>query len=267
MDRVVNVDGMQRSFTVFLPDKIPSKRKLRVMFVFHPATGTGKFMEDATKLHETPGSENFIVVYPDGFRRTWNAGDCCGLAEKNNIDDVAFFRAMMKDVGTLANIRPKAYLTGYSNGALLVYYLLCHATDEVAAAAPFAAYLPPADLADCGAGPVPLLHMHGDADEGAPVEGGQTNYLGLLPPARQTVEAVARINGADVANPTYIDMPDLGTSCLHYQGLTPGSEANLCIIPGLGHVWPGMKGRSGKFGPSRPDLHGSRAVMTFFLKY
>lgn len=269
IERTLRIDGIRRSYTVYLPRNAASKRDLRVMFVFHPAIGTGKFMEDATRLHQLPGSDEFVVVYPDGFMRTWNAGSCCGMAEKRNIDDVGFFKAMMRDVGTLASIRPKAYLTGFSNGALLVYHLMCKAGDQVAAAAPFAAYLPPDQLRNCRGGPVPLMHLHGDADPGAPVEGGQTNYLGLLPPARQTVEAVARMNGADLGNPGYVEMPALDTTCLRYTGRTDAAEASLCVIPGLGHVWPGMEPRSegGKFGPARPDLQGSEAVLRFFLRH
>ena len=269
IERSLRLDGQQRSYTIYLPDNLANKRDLRVMFVFHPAIGTGKFMEDATGFHNLPAAKDFVVVYPDGFMRTWNAGSCCGNAEKRNIDDVAFFQAMMADVSSMASVRPKAYLTGFSNGALLVYHLMCKVGDQVAAAAPFAAYLPPKDMRNCKGGPVPLLHMHGDADPGAPVEGGDTNYLGRLPPARETVEAVARRNGADISNPTYVDMPGLGTTCLRYG--SDASEAGLCVIPGLGHVWPGMEPRQGrgrgKFGPARPDLEGSAAVMRFFLQH
>lgn len=267
VERNVVVDGVQRHYTVFLPDGVDRRKNLRVMIVYHPALGTGKFMEEATHLHLVKGSQNFIVVYPDGYRRTWNAGDCCGIAKMEHINDVDFFRAMMSDVSTMASVRPKAYITGWSNGALMVYYLLCHASNQVAAAAPFAAYLPPKDFSNCGKGPVPLLHMHGAEDPGAPVNGGETNYLGYLPPARQTVETIARWNGADIGRPTYVDMSKLGTSCLHYTGLSKASEAYLCIIPGLGHVWPGMRASGGTLGADRPDLDGSGAVIDFFLKH
>lgn len=271
LERAVMIDGYERTYTVFLPDNASNKRDLRVLFAFHPATGTGDFMERTTQFHTLPGSENFIVVYPDGILRTWNAGSCCGGAEKRNINDVAFFQAMMQDVRGMAATRPKAYLTGFSNGALLVYHLMCKAGDQVAAAVPFAAYLPPKDLRRCQGGPVPLLHLHGDSDPGAPVEGGNTNYLGRLPPARQTVEAVARMNGADVANPTFVAMPGLDSSCLQFSGGSIDSVAGLCVIPGLGHVWPGMAARNGrgagKFGPARPDLQGSETVLRFFLQH
>ncbi|MGQ9914398.1 MAG: hypothetical protein ACUVQQ_08650 [Thermogutta sp.] len=123
VERTLSIDGIRRSYTVDLPRNAAGRRDLRMLFVFHPTFATGKFMADATRLHEMPGSDDLIVVYPDGFMRTWNAGSGCGMAERSNIDNVAFFQAAMKDVGTTASIRPTAYLTEFSNGALPVYYL------------------------------------------------------------------------------------------------------------------------------------------------
>ncbi len=267
LERQVEVDGEQRTFTVYLPENVTSGRNWRVMIVFHPFMGTGEFMEEVAQFQSTPGGENFIIVYPDGFRRTWNAGGCCGAAERRDIDDIAFFEAILKDVGTLASIRPKVYLTGFSNGALLVYQLMCMVPDQIAAAAPFASYLPPDRFADCDFGIIPLLHIHGAEDPVAPVDGGMTNVFGLLPPARQTVEMVARRNGCDMDSPEELAFPDLGTTCLHYAGACRGAEVNLCIIPDLGHVWPGMEGRGGRFGPDRPDVRGSEAIIRFFLRH
>jgi len=116
--RTIKIDGIERTYTAYIPKSAQRKRNLRVVFVFHPALGTSKFMEDATKLHELPDSNEFVVVYPEGFMRTWNAGACCGVAEMRDVDDVAFFRAMMRDLAAMVSIRPKAYLTGFSNGAL-----------------------------------------------------------------------------------------------------------------------------------------------------
>lgn len=267
LERSVSVDGYERTYTVYLPKNASNKRDLRVMFVFHPATGTGDFMERTARLHEMPGSENFVVVYPDGIGRGWNAGRCCGASKERNIDEVAFFNAMMKDVNKLASVRPKAYLTGFSNGAFLVYYLMCKVGDRVAAAVPYGGFIAPEDMKGCRGGPVPLMHIHGEDDPNMFVDGGQTKYMGIMPPARTTVKWVAEKNGADTANPTYVDMPSLGTTCLRYSGATPASETSICIIPNLGHVWPGVKMRTNKFGPTRPDLQGSETVINFFLRY
>lgn len=267
IERRLNVGGQNRSYTAYLPDR-RSSRDLRVLIAYHPALADGDFMERNSQLHSAPGAENFIVVYPDGLRRTWNAGDCCGLAERMNVDDLGFFDAMMKDLSQIASIRPKAYVTGYSNGALMVYQLACKRPDRIAAAAPFAAYLPPKTLRNCPKGRVPLMHMHGDSDNGAPVGGGQTNYLGYLPPAIESVDVLARRNGCAMTQTGRKSVPELDTTCTTFSGCAGGAETMLCVIPGLGHAWPGMRGRpGGKFGPARSDLDGSEAVLDFFLRH
>ena len=267
IERSLRIDDQQRTYAIYLPDNLARKRDLRVMFVFHPGQGSGEFMEKTTRLHDLPGSENFIVIYPNGVSRTWNAGPCCGAAKDANIDDVAFFKAMMKDVATMASIRPKAYLTGYSNGAMLTYHLMCAAGDQVAAAAPFAGFIAAADLRDCRGGPVPLMHIHGADDEGMPIEGGNVRYFGRVPPLTKTVEWIARRNGADLSSPTRVDMPLLDSICTRYSGATAESETGVCIIPGLGHVWPGANVRIKRFGASRPEVKGSQAIIDFFLRF
>jgi polyhydroxybutyrate depolymerase len=225
-------------------------------------------MERSSELHKAPGAENFIVVYPDGVRRTWNAGECCGPAEKMNVDDLGFFDAMMADLSSVTSISPQAYVTGYSNGALMVYQLVCKRPGRIAAAAPFAAYPPPDAMLNCPPGQVPLMHIHGDADRGAPVEGGKTRYLGFLPPVADTVNTIARRNGCDVSGTSRLSVPELDTSCVQHTGCDGGADAMLCIVPGLGHSWPGMSGRpGGRFGPARPELEGSEAVIEFFLRH
>lgn len=267
--RTVNVSGKTRSYIVHFPDTLDSSKKTRVLLAYHPALGTAEFMEDATRLHEKNGSKNFIVVYPEGQSRTWNAGECCGLAEKQNANDLGFFDAIMADLATVTPIAPKAYVTGYSNGSMMAYWLLCNRPSQVAAVAAFAAYLPSDTMQKCPAGNVSLLHLHGDADKGSPVDGGKTSFLGNIPPASATVETIAIRNKCDVNSAKTISAPKIDASCVVYSGCASGAEVRQCLIPNLGHSWPGMaeKDANSKFAPARPELQGSDEVLDFFLRH
>jgi len=58
------------------------------------------------------------------LNRTWNAGWCCGKAEKNGVDDVGFISALIDKMLDDYNISPdKVYVTGMSNGAFMSYRL------------------------------------------------------------------------------------------------------------------------------------------------
>lgn len=271
IERKITVGGMTREYIAYLPDNPKGKDSWPIMMAFHPALGTASYMEKTTRLHATKGAENFVVVYPDGFRRTWNAGDCCGLAKKRNIDDLGFFNAIRKDLATMLPVREKVYVTGYSNGARMVYHLVCKQPGTIAAAVPFAATR---DMSSgCASGRVPLMHIHGDADEGSPVEGGYAksaaikNTLGYMAPALQVVKEVAQHNGCSVSSASQMKESDLGTTCTAYTNCPGNADAVLCVIPGLGHVWPGSNESSKRFGPARPDLRGSLAVVDFFRQH
>lgn len=267
LQRKVRAGGMSRSYILHLPAKLGKRDDWRLLIAFHPALATGNYMEQQTALHSVEGSEGFIVAYPDGFARTWNAGTCCGPAMRQGIDDLAFFDAIIADVRSLARIRDKVYVTGFSNGALMAYYLMCQRSDRLAAASTFGAYLPPKTLAEHPGGQVPLLHIHGDADPEAPVEGGMTHYLGALPPAIDTVEAVALRNGCDMSRVRHVPMPELDSVAVQYAGDDPRAEASLCVVPGLGHVWPGSTIQITKYGAARPELEGSKVMLEFFRNH
>ena len=74
-----------------------------------------------------------------GGMRTWNAGGgrdgtvcVSGDACKRGVDDVAYVRALLADVGARIDVDPKrVFATGFSNGAALAHRLACEAADAV----------------------------------------------------------------------------------------------------------------------------------------
>ncbi|MGV6849690.1 MAG: alpha/beta hydrolase family esterase [Marinibacterium sp.] len=269
----VFVDGRERSFIAYLPDNADPAppRGWPVLIAFHPGLGTGKYMERVTQFHNSAKGKGFVVVYPDGFQRTWNAGECCGAARRSGIDDLAFFTAILDDIGQRVPIQAEAFLTGFSNGAILSYHLACKLPDRVAAIAPVgAAYA----NTDCAPGDVPVLHLHGQADETAPIAGGSTNVKMFdtarqQAPARQTVEFFAGRNGCSVAAPGTRYFPRLQTDCLWYSGCS-GAQTGICAIPDLGHYWPGAPAArhalARRFGPARTDLDATGVILDFFQR-
>lgn len=109
---------------------------------------------------------------------TFNAGGCCSAADTDGPhrpDDVAFARALVAHVAGLTSINlSRVYSTGFSNGGFMSYRLGCEAPDLVAAVAPVSAVLAngpnevmqSTERFQCNTSrPVPLLHIHGTADQ------------------------------------------------------------------------------------------------------
>lgn len=266
VDRKIKVGGMQRSYTAYVPDSARTASEVSVLFAFHPGFGTARAFIDQVKIHQAPGAGDFIVVYPDGFRRSWNSGDCCGPAQRRGIDDVAFVKAMFEDLKQFGNISAsRNFATGFSNGFSFSQQLACSLPDR------FAAIAGGGGVKDTsrgcgGAKPISVMIMHGLIDEYSPYEGGQS----VLEKAgyRVSVQSIEsfwtkenRCGGT--RSTSKLD----GISCRQHTGCTGGTEVVVCPIPGMGHWWPGHKGtRMGErsLGPSRGDLDGSAAVVRFF---
>src|SRR6185503_15769527 len=118
----------------------------------------------------------FILVMPNGFQNSWNAGTCCGGASTSKLDDVALFRALLAEVGKHVNVDlRRVYATGLSNGGYMSYRLACDAADIFAAVAAGAGAT---GINDIGGGtntdsdftsckpsrPVSVLDIHGTDD-------------------------------------------------------------------------------------------------------
>jgi polyhydroxybutyrate depolymerase len=165
--------GRERSYIVYVPPGYDPARATPVVLVFHGGGGHAENARMMTGFDAVADAAGFIVVYPNGTGRlpdrllTWNGGRCCGYALEQNVDDVGFVRALLADLGTVVNVDARRiYAAGMSNGAIMSYRLACELADVIAAIGPVAATQ---NLDACTpARPVPVLHIHGDADKHAP---------------------------------------------------------------------------------------------------
>ena len=120
--------------------------------------------------------EGFVVIMPNGYMNSWNAGTCCGGAVSAGLDDVALMRAIFAEVGKHVNIDlRRVYATGLSNGGYMSYRLACEASDLFVAVAPSAGAIGTAaigggtgtttDLTTCApTHKVSVLDIHGTSD-------------------------------------------------------------------------------------------------------
>ncbi|MGB7539397.1 MAG: PHB depolymerase family esterase [Anaerolineales bacterium] len=236
----IAADSMQRSYLLHVPPGFSAAEPAALVFVFHGLAEDGLYMSVVTGMSEIADANGFLVVYPNGTAPpgplSWNAGGCCGYALNNRVDEPAFIRAILADVGRMATIDPKRiYATGFSNGALLSYRLGCEMSDTFAAIAPVAGIL---SQNPCQPDqPVSVIHIHGDGDVSVPFGGGGTNpSTGLpFPSVDRGIAAWVRLDGC-------VDSPEreqLGiVAHTKYASCRTGSAVELYVVKGLGHAWP-----------------------------
>jgi polyhydroxybutyrate depolymerase len=273
LERSVVVDRLPRKYIAWLPAQHRRKLPLPVVLAFHAAFGTAEGFEEHTSLHLAKEAEHFIIVYPDGYKRTWNAGDCCGPAMRENINDRKFFLAILDDLESVADIdRRRIYGTGLSNGARFCYYLAGTMSNVIAAIAPMGgavltAYSP--------ARPVPIFHVHGLEDKWAPYYGGESawKHVPVHEPVEDGIEFWRSVAGALVESrgSLFGGRDDSST----YSDAAEGTKIVLCRIPGLGHHWPGtrLNDKYRQFlerfdlGPLGPPININDAVLRFFSAF
>jgi len=116
--QAIESGGASRTFHLYRPrgstDAVP------FVVMLHGGFGNGAQAERSYHWDAEADSGHFLVGYPDGLNRAWNAGSCCGAPQRDNVDDVGFITAM---VGAIAQEIPvdraRVYVTGMSNGAMM----------------------------------------------------------------------------------------------------------------------------------------------------
>jgi polyhydroxybutyrate depolymerase len=240
--RSVSVGPLSRRYLLWLPRDYRGNEPLPVVLAFHPGMATPHGFAKHICLHLAPEAKNFVIIYPEGYGRSWNAGNFGGAAHRHNVDDLAFVRAILDDVARIVAIdRRRVYATGHSNGARFCYYAACKMSEEIAAIATVggAVQLPVGDWRP--ERPVSILHLHGLEDRWVPFEGGASVWKNAPPmrPIQPSLRLWAKLANATIESHEAL----FGgiAQCVLYSSPVDSTKVELCRIPGLGHHWPGTR--------------------------
>lgn len=222
--------GTTRCWIQYVPRE--AQREPRpVVIDMHPLQATAELMHKSDGFERLAKAEGFIAVWPNGFRRSWNAGGiCCGAASYNDIDDVGFLLAMITRLRETLNVDPsRIYVTGHSNGCGMAQRLAVEASAVIAAVACMSGFWT-ARLPDEAAGallPMPFLAVHCRDDMESPAK--------YDPLALRNLQRWRQHDGC-FGEPSRVwqnstSMFELYTECDH------GVEAGLVTLEVCGH-WP-----------------------------
>ena len=194
-------------------------------------------MQPVTGYNDIADLGNFLVVYPEGLERSWNAGNCCGHAIDENVDEPAFIRQILSDLDTITDIDPKRiYGTGFSNGAALTYRLACEMSEIFAAIGPVSGSL---GYSPCHPQqPVSIIHVHGLADNAVPYSGGGPFDF---PPVEQGIDTWVQLNNCRETTQVEIPYESLTIKHTTYTSCQAGTAIELYTIDLGTHGWPSSK--------------------------
>jgi polyhydroxybutyrate depolymerase len=244
-------DGLVRMYRVHVPAGYDAARPAPLLFALHGGGGSMDHQADDARygLIAKSDREGFVAVFPNGYSKfrsgrfaTWNAGDCCGGARDEQVDDVGFIRQVVADVTRRLNIdRERIFATGMSNGGLMAYRLACEMSDVFKAIAPVAGT---DNTRRCEPGrPVSVLHIHARNDShvlfggGAGPDARAREKVTEFTSVADTVAKWVRLNGCTAPPRRVLDRA--GATCEAYSPCEGRAEVQLCVTDSGGHSWPG----------------------------
>jgi polyhydroxybutyrate depolymerase len=276
--RSLEFDGRARSYLLHVPRTFDPSRPAAVVLAFHGGGTNAKTMVRFSGLSEMANRASFLAVYPNGSGRnpnflTWNVGNCCGHALRENVDDVGFVRVLLDDLAGSANIDgERVFATGVSNGGMMAYRLASELSDRIAAIASVAG---PVGTESCRATrPVSVLHFHGTSDEFAPYNGGrgpksfsQADFYSVEFSVRMWIEANGcPAHGSEIRLPNRNHDGTTVTKMVWAPG-NAGSEVALYTIHGGGHTWPGRQSPTSFLGLSTTEISANEVMWEFFTRH
>lgn len=174
----LRVGDLERSYLYYLSPQLALVPAL--VFVFHGGGIDAQQMRAITafEIERLADEHGFIVVYPNGFEKSWNG--CRARApypaNTQNIDDPGFVRALIRRFRAEFGVDSRrVFAMGFSNGGHLAYRLALEMPGEISAVAAIGASLPAAEACDCvfSQTPVAVMIVNGTEDRINPFDGGE----------------------------------------------------------------------------------------------
>lgn len=252
---------LERTYRLYVPPGWDNRKPGALVIGLHGGYGSGKIFAEQTGAMAAAERHNMLLLLPDGFKTSWNAGSCCKPAARFNVNDVGFISALVERVSGEYCVDPaQVFATGFSNGAMLAHRLACERPELLAAIAPVSGGIM---LESCAAKtPVASLMIQGRDDPRIFWDGGE--FDGSYRPAmRELAEVLARRNacGPEQALPAKSG----GVLQCYERKDCAGAPLRYCAVQGVGHQWPGGKTYwADKLGANTRAFDATAEIFQFF---
>jgi polyhydroxybutyrate depolymerase len=261
VSRVFTMEG--REYSLYSPSN-PEQKKLPLVIWFHGAGGVvwPNIQNDYwVKLAQR---EKFYLLQPQATvgpytsYSYWNSGFI-----PNGKDDVLFTQTILDDLLQKEAIdTDRIYATGMSSGGHMAFYVAQHMPETLAAIAPISGLIRYDVLRKYQIKkPMPLCHIHGDADTIVPITGN-----GELASWQDIREFWLKHNAISMP-PTVTKLPDtdqFDTSTVvqtEYRGASIASDIDDYLIVNGNHSIPGIEA------PANHNINAYEVIWTFFNKH
>lgn len=285
----LRVDGRWWTYTAQVPaspdDPGVSPSALPVVIFLHGSGQSGAEELERTGWTALAEREGFLAIAPNGLPaepdepadfwrnpRLWNSGQHPSDRPRSQIDDLAFFDALLDDIARRWPVdQSRIYVTGHSNGGAMAFRLAAERADRIAAIAPVSGlcWLPdpkPARL-------VPTLMIVGTRDPLMPIDGGRVILpweIRYTPPVLPAADRWAQALGLPESPIRFETIDERVYRDYAWNHADADPPFRAIAIERHGHDWPGA--RRTPFGgiilgPRIADVDGTALVWDFLRRH
>lgn len=260
----IRIDSRVRTFRYHVPKHLDPEPPL--IIVLHGGLGSAISGEWDSRMSEQAEKQHFLVAYPNGYLRTWNAHGCCGPAKRRQVDDIAFLRALIEKFEKEFAVGPtKVFVVGVSNGGMMAYRAGLELSDKIAAVGSIEGCMFKSHhVLDV---PISVIAINGKKDRIIRYDGGVGQQFGYKINSHSVADTIkfwVEHNHCKT-DPNTTESGNV-TKDIYSNGID-SCEVCLYSIKNGGHVWPG--GRRCTFLGDRPnhEFSATEAVTEFFLSH
>ena len=224
---VLAPDGRTRTFCLVDPlssrsgDEVGAagRKAAPLVVAIHGGGDSALHFCSRSDFHRLAVQRGFVLALPEGlgdggeadprgpYRRSWNAGRCCGAAVRLGVDDVGFIAGLVDLVCAELPIDPgRRFAVGHSNGGMLAFRLALELPGLFAGIG-----VQSASIAVDTPGPTVATHLiavHGGSDRHHPIEGGRGPDSAVESPYGSVREACARFAAVEGAQVELVEVPE-----------------------------------------------------------
>ena len=171
----IQVNNEERTYLLHLPFGYSFLKgtALPLVVFLHGNGGTGRASAFESKFNRISDREKLMIVYPDGYERSWNDARNKTKSSIEGIDDILFLTKLISQLKETYPVdTDRIYIGGVSNGGFMAQTMVCRSEIRFAAFFSVIATLPEKLNDPMIDYPCNALYILGTEDPFVPYEGG-----------------------------------------------------------------------------------------------
>lgn len=254
--------GLKRYFLVHLAPSYGSQPQ-PVVINYHGYDNTAKATAQHTDMGAEADKAGFILVFPqaEDSPPSWDAG-IGAFGPTGDADDVQFTRDLISFLERNYCVdSSRIYVTGYSLGGGMAYRLACTLSSQIAALATVEGAFYPFPGGCHPSRPVPVLEIHGQADQLAPYDG---NPARMMASVQSYLNTWLSIDHCQSTNRVIFQKSDV--TAFEWPNCAGGAVVEHYRISDGGHTWPGSSPIP-SLGYTTQTINANVVIWNFFSQF